>query len=81
MKLFYNYQDIMNILNFSDSKAYEIIRQINAKLRNQGVRTEKGRVLVRAFEEEYGIERDDKNVRKNQINTTNCSVSSYDARG
>lgn len=81
MKLFYNYQDIMKILNFSDSKAYEIIRQINAKLRNQGLRTEKGRVLVRAFEEEYGIERGDKNVRKNQINTTNCSISSYDARG
>lgn len=81
MKLFYNYQDIMKILNFSDSKAYEIIRQINAKLRNQGLRTEKGRVLVRAFEEEYGIERDDKNVRKNKINTTNCSISSYDARG
>lgn len=81
MKLFYNYQDIMKILNFSDSKAYEIIRQINAKLRNQGLRTEKGRVLVRAFEEEYGIERDDKNVRKNKINTTNCSFSSNDVRG
>ena len=34
MKLFYTYKDIMEILNFSDSKAYEIIRQINAKLRN-----------------------------------------------
>ena len=81
MKLFYNYKDIMKILNFSDSKAYEIIRQINAKLKNQGLRTEKGRVLVRAFEEEYGIERDEKNVRKNKINTINHSISSYDARG
>lgn len=78
MKLFYTYKDIMEILNFSDSKAYEIIRQINAKLRNQGLRTEKGRVLVRAFEEEYGIERDDKNVGKNQINTTNYSISGND---
>ena len=81
MKLFYNYQDIMKILNFSDSKAYEIIRQINAKLRNQGLRTEKGRVLVRAFEEEYGIERDDKNVRENKVLSTNDSVISYDFRG
>lgn len=80
MKLFYNYQDIMKILNFSDSKAYEIIRQINAKLRNQGLRTEKGRVLVRAFEEEYGIERDEKNVREDKINTTNCSISSNGIR-
>lgn len=81
MKLFYTYKDIMKILKFSKCKAYEIIRQINAKLRNQGLRTEKGRVLVRAFEEEYGIERDDENVRKNQINTTNCSFSSNDVRG
>ena len=81
MKLFYTYKDIMEILNFSDSKAYEIIRQINAKLRNQRLRTEKGRVLVRAFEEEYGIERDDKNVRENKVLSTNDSVSSYDFRG
>ena len=81
MKLFYNYQDIMKILNFSDSKAYEIIRQINAKLRNQGLRTENGRVLVRAFEEEYGIERDDKNVRENKVLSTNSSVIHYDFRG
>lgn len=81
MKLFYTYKDIMKLLDYSKSKSYDIIKEINAKLRNQGVRTEKGRVLVRAFEEEYGIERDDKNVRKNKINTTNCSISSYDARG
>lgn len=80
MKLFYTYKDIMKLLDYSKSKSYDIIKEINAKLRNQGVRTEKGRVLVRAFEEEYGIERDDKNVRKNKINTTNCSISSYDAR-
>lgn len=81
MKLFYTYKDIMKLLDYSKSKSYDIIKEINAKLRNQGLRTEKGRVLVRAFEEEYGIERDDKNVRKNKINTTNCSISSYDARG
>ena len=27
------------------------------------------------------LERGDENVRKNQINTTNCGISSYDARG
>lgn len=81
MKLFYNYKDIMDILNFSDSKAYEIIRIINKKQEQKGFRTEKGRVLVRAFEEEYGIERDDKNVEKNKVLSTNGSISSYDFRG
>lgn len=81
MKQFYNYKDVMKVLEFSKSKAYDIIKEINTKLRNQGLRTEKGRVLVRAFEEEYGIERDDKNVRENKVLSTNDSVSSYDFRG
>ena len=49
MKLFYTYKDIMRLFNYSKSKSYDIIREINTKLNNQGLRTEKGRVLVKAF--------------------------------
>jgi len=54
-KLFYTYKDIMEILNYSSSKAYEIIQILNKKLEKQGFRTEKGRVLKSFFEEEYGV--------------------------
>lgn len=54
-KLFYTYKDIMEILNFSETKSYEIIRILNKKIEKQGFRTEKGRVLKSFFEEEYGI--------------------------
>ena len=81
MKLFYTYKDIMNILKFKKCKAYDIIREINATQEQKGFRTEKGRVLIKAFEEAYGIERDDKNVEKNKVLSTNSSVSSYDFRG
>lgn len=57
MKLFYTYKDVMRILNYSESKAYDIIKEINAKLKMQGLRTEKGRVLVSAFNEFYGIKK------------------------
>lgn len=65
MKLFYTYKDIMNILKFKKCKAYDIIREINATQEQKGFRTEKGRVLIKAFEEAYGIERGDENVKEN----------------
>ena len=67
MKLFYTYKDIMELFGYSKSKAYDIIKEINFKLRNQGIRTEKGRVLVSAFEKEYGIERGVSNEKNNQL--------------
>ena len=57
MKLFYTYKDIMKLLNYSKSKAYDIIRMINTKQEQKGFKTEKGRVLIKAFDEFYGIER------------------------
>ena len=61
-KLFYTYKDIMELLDFSQTKAYEIIRILNKKLEAEGKRTEKGRVLKSFFEKEYGIERGVQNV-------------------
>ena len=56
-KMFYSYKDIMELLDYSKSKSYEIIRILNKKLEAEGKRTEKGRVLKSFFEKEYGIER------------------------
>lgn len=58
MKLFYTYKDIMKLLDYSKSKAYGIIREINVNLSNKGIRTEKGRVLISAFNEAYGIKKE-----------------------
>ena len=55
--MFYSYKDIMELLDYSKSKSYEIIRILNKKLEAEGKRTEKGRVLKSFFEKEYGIER------------------------
>lgn len=65
MKLFYTYKDIMKLLDYSKSKAYDIIRKINATQEQKGLRVEKGRVLIKAFDEAYGIERGNKNVEEN----------------
>ena len=64
MKLFYDYKDVMKILHYSKCKAYEINRKINATQEQKWFRTEKGRVLIKAFDEAYGIERGNKNVRE-----------------
>lgn len=81
MKLFYTYKDIMKILKFSKCKAYDIIREINATQEQKGFRTEKGRVLIKAFEEAYGIERDERNVKEDKVLSTNGSFSNYGFRG
>lgn len=56
-KLFYSYKDIMELLEFSKSKAYEVIRILNIELEQKGFKTEKGRVLKEYFEKRYGLER------------------------
>lgn len=35
-KIFYTHQDLMDLLNVSRTKAYEIIRQLNEELRKDG---------------------------------------------
>lgn len=56
-KMFYSYKDIMELLSYSKTKSYEIIKELNKKLEAEGKRTERGRVLKSFFEKEYGIER------------------------
>jgi hypothetical protein len=47
----------MELLEFSKSKAYEVIRILNIELEQKGFKTEKGRVLKEYFEKRYGLER------------------------
>lgn len=48
---FYRVEDIMHILDVKETKAYEIIRQLNTELEQQGKLTVAGRVSRKYFEE------------------------------
>lgn len=52
--LFYNADDVAEIMSCSKSKAYIIIRMLNAELNMQGKLTTNGRVSKRYFDERYG---------------------------
>lgn len=46
-------EDIVKLLKVKKGKAYEVIRQLNAQLQNQGYKVVKGRVNRRYFEKCY----------------------------
>lgn len=48
---FYRVDEIMHILDVKETKAYEIIRQLNSELEQQGKLTVNGRVSRKYFEE------------------------------
>lgn len=50
---FYTVDDIMKILCIGKSLAYDIIKDLNAELTNKGLRTCRGRVHRKYFEERY----------------------------
>lgn len=56
-KLFYTKNDICQILGISDSKAYQMMRQLNAELTKSGYMTVRGRVPAEYFEKRVGIKR------------------------
>ncbi|MEE0265555.1 MAG: hypothetical protein UD936_08020 [Acutalibacteraceae bacterium] len=56
-KLFYNKNDVCRILGISDSKAYQIIRQLNVELARNGYITVRGRVPAEYFEKRVGIKK------------------------
>ena len=49
-KLFYNKNDVCEILGVADSKAYKIIKQLNDELASNGYITVRGRVPAEYFE-------------------------------
>ena len=50
---FYTVDDIMKILCIGKSLAYDIIKDLNAELEAEGLRTCRGRVHRKYFEERY----------------------------
>lgn len=50
---FYTVDDIMKILCIGKSLAYDIIKDLNAELEAEGLRTCRGRVHRRYFEKRY----------------------------
>lgn len=56
-KLFYKKDDICKILDVADTKAYEIIKQLNAELEKSGYITVRGRVPAEYFEKRLGVKK------------------------
>lgn len=51
-----NVRDVMTVLEVSESKAYGIIRQLNAELAERGFITIPGKISTAFFEEKvYGV--------------------------
>ena len=50
---FYTVDDVMKILCIGKSLAYDIIKDLNAELEAEGLRTCRGRVHRRYFEKRY----------------------------
>ena len=48
-------QEVMNILEVKETKAYKIIRELNQELRNKGFITVSGRVSRKYFFERCGV--------------------------
>ena len=53
MSNFYRVNDIKEILDISESKAYKIIQQLNKELKGKGYITIAGRVPSKYFKEKY----------------------------
>lgn len=54
-KVFYYVEDICEMLDISQIKAYEIIRKLNEELTQKGYITIRGRVAKKYFEERMGL--------------------------
>ena len=55
--MFYNAEDIMNMLGIGRSKAYEIIKTLNCELNDKGFITVQGKVSKKYFHQRvYGTE-------------------------
>lgn len=55
-KIYYNANDIVEMLNVSKATAYSIIRKLNDELQNRGYLTLQGKVAKAYFDEKwYGL--------------------------
>lgn len=58
MKQFYTVQDVMKILQVKESKAYKIIRQLNAELEVKGYLVVAGKVSKKYFMEKVYFDKE-----------------------
>lgn len=52
-KIFYNVNDIMNLLSVSRSEAYKIIRKLNSEIEDKGFLVISGRISCKYFKERF----------------------------
>lgn len=56
-KIFYNVDEVAEMLSISRSHGYKIIRELNRELKGQGYRTITGKVSCKYFDEKfYGLQ-------------------------
>lgn len=52
-KPMYGVEDVKSVLGVKDSKAYDIIRELNLELQQKGYLTVRGRISARYFKERF----------------------------
>lgn len=62
--IFYNRDDIADILGYERAKAYKIIRELNAELEAQGYLIRPGKISRKYFDERFGIASKNKKAPK-----------------
>lgn len=65
--MFYFVEDVMQILGYSKSKSYKVIKSLNRELENQGKCTCDGRVIKRYFHERYGLDELNASARRGGV--------------
>ena len=65
--MFYFVEDVMQILGYSKSKSYKVIKSLNRELENQGKCTCDGRVIKRYFHERYGLDELNASARRGAL--------------
>lgn len=54
---FYTVKEVMECLKCSNTKAYQVMKDLNAELSKKGYMTSRGRVPKKYFEERYNLVR------------------------
>lgn len=62
--IFYNRDDIADILGYGRAKAYRIIRELNMELEAKGYLIRPGKISKRYFNERYSVEVNKKSPAK-----------------
>lgn len=62
--IFYNRDDIADILGYGRAKAYKIIRELNAELEAKGYLIRPGKISRKYFDERFGIASKNKKAPK-----------------